>query len=176
MTNSDNFYAIHKISFYKNMNHFLINKINASVVNKDFEFIKIENNILSFYETKSNGRKEILYFKYYADDMNLTFENSGYSLKVKIYPGSFAEKLEYLKNNKSQNVNLEKFVLAPLPGLVATLNVKEGDEIEVSANLLVIEAMKMQNIISSQIKGRIKKIFVKEGQSVQAEEKLIEFE
>ena len=176
MTNSDNFNDIHKISFCKMRNHFMINKINENNINKDYEFIQMENNILSFYQTKSNGRKEILYFKYYIDDMNLTLENSGYQLNIKIYPGSFAEKLQYLKNNKSKNINSEKFILSPLPGLIATLNAKEGDEVEIGANLLVIEAMKMQNIISSQAKGKIKKIFIKEGQSVQAEEKLIEFE
>ena len=76
-----------------------------------------------------------------------------------IYPSSFAEKLEFLKNNKNQSANNDKFVLSPLPGLIATLNAKEGHEVDIGENLLIIEAMKMQNIISSQIKGKIKKIF-----------------
>ena len=176
LANSDNYNAIQKLSFYRNSNHFAINSINSQIINKDYEFIVMENNLLSFYETKSNGRKEIVYFKYYIDDMNLTLEHSGYQLQTKIYPSSFAEKLEFLKNNKNQNANSDKFVLSPLPGLIATLNAKEGHEVDIGENLLIIEAMKMQNIISSQIKGKIKKIFIKEGQSVQAEEKLIEFE
>jgi propionyl-CoA carboxylase alpha chain len=176
VTNNDNYNFIHKISFHKDTNNFLIQNINNNNINKNYEFYKMENNILSFYETKLNGRKEIIYFKYYIDDINLTLENSGFQLKIKIYPGDFSEKLEYLKNNKSQNINSDKFILSPLPGLIATLNVKEGDNVEIGSNLLIIEAMKMQNIISSQIKGKIKKIFIQENQSVQAEEKLIEFE
>lgn len=176
ITNSDGYDSTKRIFFSKDMNNFVIGLIDGNEINKSYEFIDMENNVLSFYETKSNGRKEIIHFKYYLDDMNLMLENAGYQLKLKIYPGSFAEKLEYLKNNKFQDVNAEKFVLSPLPGLISSISVKEGDDVEVGSNLLIVEAMKMQNIISSQVKGKIKRILVKERESVQADQKLIEFE
>jgi propionyl-CoA carboxylase alpha chain len=42
--------------------------------------------------------------------------------------------------------------------------------------LLVIEAMKMQNMIKSQVDGKVKKIHIRAGQSVAVDEILIEFE
>ena len=176
MTNSDNFDSINEIFLQKNLNTFYVKSITNHQMNEYFEFINCENNILSFHETKTNGKKETVYFKYYEDDISLTLEHGGYQLKLKIYPGNFADKLQYIKNNKNKDADLDKFVLSPLPGLIATLNVKEGDEVEVGTNLLVVEAMKMQNIILSQKKGKIKKIFIKEKDTVQADEKLIEFD
>ena len=47
-------------------------------------------------------------------------------------------------------------VKAPLPGSVLRINVKEGDEVNRGDILLVMEAMKMENNIYSELKGRIK--------------------
>lgn len=65
-------------------------------------------------------------------------------------------------------------VLAPIPGLVMRILVKEGDVIQVGDTILVLEAMKMESEIASTASGIIKSINVKEGQTVQEHEVLIE--
>jgi biotin carboxyl carrier protein len=63
-------------------------------------------------------------------------------------------------------------ILAPMPGKVVRLLVKEGDHVEASQGLLVVEAMKMQNEIRSPKSGTIERVLAKEGQPVNAGEVL----
>jgi biotin carboxyl carrier protein len=64
-------------------------------------------------------------------------------------------------------------IVAPMPGKVVRLLVREGDEIEAGAGVAVVEAMKMQNEIKSPKKGTIQKILVSEGSAVNAGDVLI---
>ena len=59
-------------------------------------------------------------------------------------------------------------IIAPMPGKVVRLLVREGDEVEVGGGVAVVEAMKMQNEIKSPKKGTIKKVLVGEGAAVNA--------
>jgi biotin carboxyl carrier protein len=61
-----------------------------------------------------------------------------------------------------------KKVVAPMPGKVVRLLVREGDEVEPGAGVAVVEAMKMQNEIKSPKKGTIQKVLVSEGATVNA--------
>jgi biotin carboxyl carrier protein len=59
-------------------------------------------------------------------------------------------------------------VVAPMPGKVVRLLVKQGDSVEVGQGLLVVEAMKMQNEIRSPKNGTVERVVAKEGQPVNA--------
>jgi biotin carboxyl carrier protein len=61
-----------------------------------------------------------------------------------------------------------KKIVAPMPGKVVRLLVREGDQVELGAGVAVVEAMKMQNEIKSPQKGTVKKILVTEGAAVNA--------
>lgn len=65
-------------------------------------------------------------------------------------------------------------VLAPIPGLVLRILVKEGDLVNVGDTILILEAMKMESEIASTASGLVKKINVKEGQIIQEDDVLIE--
>lgn len=67
-----------------------------------------------------------------------------------------------------------KKLTAPLPGVILKLNVKEGDEVKTGDNLLVLEAMKMENTVLAESSGTIKSINVKEGQNVLQGDVLLE--
>jgi biotin carboxyl carrier protein len=67
-------------------------------------------------------------------------------------------------------------VKAPMPGLVRAVMVAAGDLVEANTTLLVLEAMKMENNILAGVKGRVDKILVEEGSSVEKNAKLIEIE
>jgi biotin carboxyl carrier protein len=67
-------------------------------------------------------------------------------------------------------------VKSPLPGVVLRINFKEGDEVNRGDSLLVMEAMKMENNIYSELKGRIKSIKVQPGQTVLQGDILMEIE
>ena len=61
-------------------------------------------------------------------------------------------------------------IVAPMPGKVVRLLVKEGDHVEAGQGLLVVEAMKMQNEIRSPKSGAVERILAKEGQPVNSGE------
>ena len=78
---------------------------------------------------------------------------------------------------KSSGVNHSRFdVRAPMPGLVISINVSVGQEINKNDRLISLEAMKMENEIRSPIKGKITKIEVEKNSKVEKEQKLITIE
>ncbi len=65
---------------------------------------------------------------------------------------------------------------SPMPGKIIEVLIEEGSEIKEGDTLLILEAMKMQNEITSHISGKIKKVFVKQGDNVNKEDVLVEIE
>jgi biotin carboxyl carrier protein len=57
-------------------------------------------------------------------------------------------------------------ISAPMPGLIVSIKVKEGDAVQSGQVLLVMEAMKMENAITASYNGSVTKIYVREGHSV----------
>lgn len=77
-----------------------------------------------------------------------------------------------LDNTKASKM---KEIKAPMPGLVLNVLAEEGQEVNKGDNLLVLEAMKMENIIKSPASGTVKKILVAKGDKVEKNEILIQF-
>ncbi len=69
-----------------------------------------------------------------------------------------------------------KVVEAPMPGSIFKIQVQIGDTVAKGQSVIILEAMKMENNIASDYAGKVKRIFVKEGSSVQAGAKLVEIE
>lgn len=65
---------------------------------------------------------------------------------------------------------------APMPGQVRAVNISEGEAVTKGQTLLVLEAMKMEIRIYSPQDGIVKKLFVKQGQTVEREQVLIDLE
>ena len=64
-------------------------------------------------------------------------------------------------------------VRAPMPGSILEIIVSEGDKIEEDDELLILEAMKMENPICAPSSGTVKEIKVKEKDSVDADALLL---
>lgn len=69
-----------------------------------------------------------------------------------------------------------KTLTSPLPGVVKGVNVKPGDVVKENAPLIVLEAMKMETIISSPVDGKIKEVLVSPSQNVMQGDTLVTFE
>lgn len=83
--------------------------------------------------------------------------------------------LDKLGMEKGAGANV-KNVQAPMPGLVLQVNVNEGEEVEEGTPLLVLEAMKMENVIKAPKAAVISSIAVKIGDKVDKGEILVHFE
>lgn len=68
-----------------------------------------------------------------------------------------------------------KSVLAPLPGVIVTVDVKPGDTVDHGQELCTIEAMKMKNIIRAGRVGTIEAVHVALNQHVKHHDILLEF-
>ena len=82
--------------------------------------------------------------------------------------------IEQMGLNEAQSKNL-RHMIAPMPGLVKTIHVTEGQQVVKGDPLLILEAMKMENVLSAPHDAIIEKIQVNKGQAVERGLALIEF-
>jgi propionyl-CoA carboxylase alpha chain len=68
-----------------------------------------------------------------------------------------------------------KFLLSPMPGLLASVAVSEGQEVKAGETLAVVEAMKMENALKAVQDGTVKTLHAKAGDSLKVDQKIIEF-
>ena len=68
-----------------------------------------------------------------------------------------------------------KKLLCPMPGLVISIAVSEGQEVKVGETLAVIEAMKMQNVLRAERDGIVKKIYASPGATLAVDALILEF-
>jgi propionyl-CoA carboxylase alpha chain len=67
-------------------------------------------------------------------------------------------------------------LLSPLPGSVVSIEVEEGDEVELGTPLVTIEAMKMESIIRADRRAKIREIVARKGESVRKGQALLSYE
>ncbi|MEO5586862.1 MAG: biotin/lipoyl-containing protein, partial [Novosphingobium sp.] len=94
--------------------------------------------------------------------------------KVEILPARFATLADHMIEKTPPD--LSRFLICPMPGLLVSLNVAEGDKVEAGQPLAVIEAMKMENILRAEKSGTIKTVNAKAGESLAVDAIILELE
>lgn len=115
--------------------------------------------------------------------INLEVNGTSYSVKMKedivvsktptLVRAASQRPAEPLKVNPSSQ---KTKILSPLPGSIFAINIKVGDTIKEGDSMLILEAMKMENDITSEKSGVISAIHVTVGQQVLQNDLLIELE
>jgi propionyl-CoA carboxylase alpha chain len=118
-----------------------------------------------------NGRTYVAQVRLTTGGASLTYR--GATLMVRVMSPRLAE-LARKMPPKAPREN-GKTLLCPMPGLVAALHVAEGDLVEEGQPLLVIEAMKMENLLRSDRRGRIGKLMAKAGETLAADAVILEY-
>ena len=116
-----------------------------------------------------------------AEIVRKDYNNKTYDVQVNnnLYSISIADDLDLLVKEMGFSLGSTKHVdtiKAPMPGLILDINVKIGQEVKEDETLIILEAMKMENIINSPRDGKIKSISVSKGDAIDKNELLIEFE
>lgn len=118
---------------------------------------------------------------YKTDILENDFLNKSYTVKVNNseYEVNIGTELDNLIKELGFEVGASKQVnaiKAPMPGLILSIHVEVGQEVQENDSLLILEAMKMENNFNSPRAGKIKSILVEKGQAVDKGQLLIEFE
>ena len=97
---------------------------------------------------------------------------------IYIFNNSKQHIFNYLQQNSTINDDIEStgVVISPMPGTVISVKVVIGDKIEKGADLLTLEAMKIEHTVKANQFGIIRSVFFKEGDIVAAGDKLIAME
>ena len=85
------------------------------------------------------------------------------------------EMLEKLGMDDGSKAKVDQ-IFAPMPGLVLEVKFSEGDTIAKGESVIILEAMKMENIIKSPIDGVVKQVHVKKDQTIEKNTLIISFE
>lgn len=120
------------------------------------------------------GKRRLIQYDQTKNEVNLQFAVKGSQVEaVTLDPAQYRLN-KYMAPPKK--IDYAKSVLSPMPGAIVSIAVEVGQTVADGQELFVIEAMKMQNMIKSQIEGKIKKIHITPGVSVAVDQLLIEYE
>ena len=107
-------------------------------------------------------------------------EDKSVSIKINnnVYVVELKNKLDLLLEKLGMdnlNTQVANEIKAPMPGLIFNMLVEVGDEVKKGDQVLILEAMKMENVIKSPTDGTVSEIHVAKGESVEKNTLLISF-
>jgi propionyl-CoA carboxylase alpha chain len=124
------------------------------------------------FECVINDKKYSSQIEKKRDALNITFMGS--TIKAYLFSPRTAELNKFMKFSKSDENKSD--LIAPITGLISDIKVAEGDEVKRSQPLAVLEAMKMENILISNVDGIVKKINCKLKSTVNTGDVIIEID
>jgi propionyl-CoA carboxylase alpha chain len=101
-------------------------------------------------------------------------QHAGHRSEVTILTPRAAELFKHMPVKEPPDMS--KFLMSPMPGLLVSLSVKEGDAVSAGEQLAVIEAMKMENTLHAERDGVVAKIYFEAGRTLAVDDKILELE
>jgi propionyl-CoA carboxylase alpha chain len=112
-------------------------------------------------------------FQVARDGAGFSLTRRGATLTFKVVPPRVADLLKLMPAKRK--TDLSRFLLSPMPGLLVSLAVREGQEVKAGDELAVVEAMKMENVLRAERDGKVKAVRVVAGASVGVDQVILEF-
>ena len=169
----------------------------ASLGDKDFLFkYKFLNSCEDgdhLIEIKSSSKKFLVGIKplFRSSLIQVTLENEEYYVQYKKVTGGYRVKYSgydgFVSVNSLDEYNLKKGIpekvsidteqtlISPMPGRVVKILVKKGQKIKIGEDLIILDAMKMENIIKAEKDSEVSEIFIKENDAVFVDQQLMSF-
>ena len=133
--------------------------VELSQLSKYSYLLKVNNRVYQVTSDKNNHENYLLTI-------------AGYSYNITVRTNLEEKANEYLKNKATESNS--EVIKSPMPGLIVKILKKVGDNIQMGEPIFLLEAMKMENEIRASASGVIKSINVKENNSVEKGEVLLE--
>ncbi|MCR9287103.1 acetyl-CoA carboxylase biotin carboxyl carrier protein subunit [bacterium] len=138
----------------------------------DFDFIELKDAQFHILDNNQAFLGSIESYDPTSKSMIVLLNGNKYPIQIKDHFDQLVEKM-----GLSTNITFQiKEIKAPMPGLVLDLEVEPGQTVSQGDVLLILEAMKMENVLKSPGDGIVKSIAVKKGDAVEKGQILIEME
>lgn len=138
----------------------------------DIDLVKLLDNKFHILQNHKSYNLEVLDADYKLKRFSIKVNNNIYDLNLQNELDALLEKMGMSAADGEKMDNVK----APMPGLVLDILVEKGQTIQKGDNLLVLEAMKMENIIKASGSGVVKEIKVNKKDAVEKNQLLIEME
>jgi propionyl-CoA carboxylase alpha chain len=124
------------------------------------------------YQGAVNGRSVSVQIE--RSSIGYRVSHGGARLELQVL-SPYAAKLAALMPVK-RPPDMSRFLLSPMPGLLVSLAVAEGQEVKAGQELCIVEAMKMENLLRAPRDGRVATLHAKPGDSLAVDQPIVEFE
>ncbi len=145
------------------------NELNGNAV--EWDIIEVRDN--TFHILKDNKSYNATLISFNAEEKTMVINVNGNDYEI-----SIKDKYDLLLQQlgiTAKSASAVQSIKAPMPGLIINVVAKEGDEVKKGDTLLILEAMKMENVLKSPRDGVIKKVKAELKQTVEKNQVLIEF-
>jgi biotin carboxyl carrier protein len=138
----------------------------------NWDLVEFRDN--TFHIIKDNKGYNATLISFNAEEKTMVINVNGNDYEI-----SIKDKYDLLMQQlgiNSKSSSAVQNVKAPMPGLIINISVAEGEEVKKGDTLLILEAMKMENVIKSPRDGKIKKVSVQLRNAVEKNQVMLEFE
>ncbi len=146
------------------------NSLNGTAV--DWDLLELRNDTFHIIKDNKSYNATLISFNAEEKTMVLNVNGNEYEISIKDKNDLLLQQLG-ISVKTSSAIQLLK---APMPGLIINVSVNAGDEVKKGDTLLILEAMKMENVIKSPRDGKIKKVNVELRKAVEKNQVMLEFE
>lgn len=153
----------------------MVNLIKTIDFDSNDSGMKIEKLVPGVYEVKKGGEKfiiEVLSVDTATKSISIRHQHSVHDLVFKNDLDLILDKMGIKRTVET----LKKNITAPMPGKVIDVMAAEGKSVAKGEGILILEAMKMENVLKAEADCLIKKIIVQKGESVEKNQLLVELD
>lgn len=150
----------------------VINTIELDKKNKKLEISHLEKGVYQIISAGQTTHIEVLDVNIDAKQLIIRYQHTIYELEFENELDIVLSKMGIDKSSEVINTDIK----APMPGKVLDIVVKEGDQVAKGDAILILEAMKMENVLKAESDCSIKKVHVASSDNVEKNQLLIELD
>ena len=154
------------------IHEFTVQGTSLNGTDANWDLLEIKQDTFSILKDNKSYNATLISFNPEEKTMLLNVNGNEYEVAIK-------DKNDLLLQQLGINIKTSSAVQtikAPMPGLILSIAVNIGDEVKKGDTLLILEAMKMENVLKSPRDGKIKRVSAQLKQAVEKNQLLIEFE
>lgn len=138
----------------------------------ELDFVKESETTFHIIKDNQSYRAEVVEVNFAKKIFSLKINGNPYQIRLE---DEFDQLVNQLGLSVASSQKVED-VKAPMPGLVLEVAAEIGQEVKKGDPLLILEAMKMENVIKSMGEGTVKAIHIKQGEALEKGQLMIEME